>query len=395
MKLSNPKGFRSLPCVCLIFSSFVLLLSSGPLRAAEPIRIGVLYSITGPSGFFGTPSKEAVIAVFDDVNKKGGLFGRKIEYYVEDDQSNPSTAVIAATKLIRDKKVSMIIGPSLTDSGMAMIPVCEKEGVPFIVTGPLVAPFKKWVFLLGPGDMRGAQHIMEVAATTMGAKKIAILRDTSNYGTTASKVYNKEVVNYPGAKIVIEEKFEVADTNMVPQLTRIKAANPDLIILHGFGAPASVIAKNCKQLGIKTPVFCSHAVGMPEFVKLSGKIADELKWSFLVPELLIAEKLPASDPYRKAYEPFKKLLKQTYGENKEINIFHAVCYDGAMVAVEALRLAKTDDRAALRDALEKVRYDGLMGPFAVSTTDHQGSPKDPELPVVIRNGEFWPYEKGK
>jgi branched-chain amino acid transport system substrate-binding protein len=132
---------------------------------------------------------------------------------------------------------------------------------------------------------------------------------------------------------------------------------------------------------------------MPEFVKLSGKIAEELKWALLVPELLIAEKLPPSDPYRKVYQPFKKLMSQTYGEGKEINIFHAVSYDGASVAVEALKLAGTDERTALRNALEKVRYEGLMGGFACSATDHQGTQKDPELPVMIKNGEFWPYEK--
>jgi branched-chain amino acid transport system substrate-binding protein len=393
MKRMNSRNFGTTLLLCLVCLSLVFVYPAKPSHAADPIRIGVLFSITGPTGFFGTPSKEGVTAVFDDVNKKGGLFGRKIEYFVEDDQSNPSNAVIATTKLVRDKKVSLIIGPSLTDSGMAMIPIIEKEGVPFVVTGPLVTPFKKWVFLIGPGDVRGASHIMEVAVKNMGGKKIAILRDTSNYGGTASKVYNKEIANYPGSKIIIEEKFEVADTSMVPQLTRIKASNPDVIILHGFAPAASVVAKNCKQLGIKTPVLCCHAVGMPEFVKLSGKIAEEFKWALLVPQVLIAEKLPPSDPYHKVFDPFKKLMKGTYGESKELNIFHGVTVDAASVAVAALRLAGTDDRAAVRNALEKVRYEGLLGPFACSATDHQGSPYDPETPVMIKNGEFWPYEK--
>ena len=265
-------GVKFLAKATLVGSLAACILLSPCLRpagAAEPIRIGVVFSVTGPAGFVGTHERDGLMAVVDDVNRHGGVLGRQLEIYFEDDQSNPTNAVIAATKLVKDKKVSMVVGPSMTDSGMAMIPVCEQERVPFIVTGPVVTPFKKWVFIIGSGDARDSANFLKQAINRFGAKRIALLHDTSNYGMTGAKVFNAEIGKYPGASLIIQEKLELTDTNMVPQLTKIKAANPDTLIVFTNGPPASIIAKEFKQLGMTTPVLCSGGVAVPEFIKLA------------------------------------------------------------------------------------------------------------------------------
>ncbi len=366
-----------------------------PAAAAEPVKIGVVLSITGWGGFLGTPMRDAFLAIVEDANRRGGLLGRQIELNIEDDQSNPSTAVIATTKLIRDKKVAVIIGPTIVDSGMAMIPTCEQEQTPFVVTGPVPNPAKKWVFIIGPGDIRGAARLLELVVTELGMKRIALLHDSSNYGKTGASVYNKEITRYPGATFVIQERYDNSDTNMIPQLTRIKAANPDIMILHGTGGLAAVIAKNYKQLGLKFPVITSHATAVPDFVKLAGPIAEESKWIMFGLKSNIAETLPTNDPYRKnLYEPFKKLMKEKYGDSVKINLFHETAYDGFTVAAEAIKAAGSDDRAAIRDALEKVRLDLFLGPYECTSEDHQGSKRDYHtVPMMIKNGEFVPFKK--
>ncbi len=364
-------------------------------QGAEPIKVGAVISLTGWAGFIGTPQKEAFTAIFDDVNSKGGILGRQIEYIFEDDQSNPTTAVVAATKLIRDQKVAIMTGPSTTDSGMSMIPICEQEQVPFVITGPVVAPFKKWVFLVGPGDQRLATHIAEVVVTRLGAKRIALLHDTSNYGMTGARVFNREIPRYPGASIIIQEKFDTTDTSMVPQLTKIKAANPDLMVLFTTGNPASIVAKNYKQLGMKTPVLGSTPVGTPEFIRLAGDIAEENKWMFMAAKLFVADKLPPDDPLRKVlYDPFKKLMKEKYGDTMVVNLFHATTYDGAHAVIEAIKAAGTDDRSAIRAALEKIRFEGFHGAFACTPEDHQGAPKDTFTDLmVLKNRQLELYRK--
>jgi branched-chain amino acid transport system substrate-binding protein len=402
MKHAMSKTAREILFAVLFFVLCVCVLPSLPgvgigtdAYAAEPIKVGVVVSLTGWAGFIGTPQKDAFTAIFDDINAKGGIRGRQIEYYLEDDQSNPTTAVVAATKLIRDKKVAIMTGPSTTDSGMSMIPICEQEQVPFVITGPVVAPFKKWVFLVGPGDHRLAVHIAEVMANRLGAKRIALLHDTSNYGMTGARVLNKEIAQYPGVSFVIQEKFDTKDTNMVPQLTKVKAANPDLIVLFTTGYPASIVAKNYKQIGLKVPVLGSTPVGTPEFIKLAGDIAEENKWMFMAAKLFVADKLSPDDPLRKMlYDPFKKLMQDKYGDSTVINLFHATTYDGARAVIEAIKAAGADDRSALRDALEKIRFEGFHGAFACTSEDHQGAPKDTFTDVmVLKNRQLELFKK--
>jgi branched-chain amino acid transport system substrate-binding protein len=375
--------------VCLICCLLLMPLANKGF-AAEPIKIGAVLTVSGWGGFMGTPMKESLEAMVEDVNRKGGVLGRQLELFVEDDKSNPTNAVVSATKLIRDRKVAVIMGPTITDSGMAMIPVCEQEKVPFLAIGPLVSQLKKWTFLLGPGDARAAQHYVEYAVKTMGAKRLGIIHGTDNYGTTAAKVLATEVRRYPEASIVIEEKFELSDTNMVPQLTRIKSANPDLLMLYGAGTSAAVIAKNCKQLGMNVRVLGSSGVAIPEFAKLAGSIAEESKWVFLGSPLLAAERLSPSHPFRKnLYDPMKRAVKQKFGESKEMSIFYAGSFDGMRVLVEALKAAGSDDRGALRDALERIKLsDGLVGGYDCSPDDHQAAKKDPNVPLIIKNGEW-------
>ena len=374
--------------------SVVFVKGSGQAYAAKPIKVGMICSITGWAGFLGSPQRDAMIAVVENINKNGGVLGRQIEVYVEDDKSNPTNAVIAASKLIRDIKVSVLIGTTITDSGTAIIPTVEKAKIPYLVITPVTSSFKKWAFLMGPGDVRQSARNLYLTINVLGAKKIALLHDTANYGMTAAKYLNKEIKKYPGASFVIQEKCEVTDTNMVPQLTKIKAANPDALIIYTTGGPGSVIAKNYKQLGMKCEVVCSGAVAMPQFLQSSGAIAEEYQWKIVAMKIIVAESLPSNDPFRKnVYEPFKKVYQDKYGKDKQVNIFHVGAPDAMGILVKALKTAGTDKPDAVRKALERVKAEGLLGPIEFKPNDHQGSPEDTSVLAVLKKGRIVPYKK--
>jgi branched-chain amino acid transport system substrate-binding protein len=388
------RSFLSVLLVICLVLSVVCTVGSRPSQAAEPIKIGVVLSITGWGGFIGTPEKEAMVVVTEEVNRRGGVFGRQIELYIEDDQSNPTTAVIATTKLVRDLKVCMVLGPSITDSGMAMIPILEKEEVPFPVSGPVITPFKKWVFNVTPNDIINSAQVLDYAVNGLGGKRIAVIHDTAKFGMTGWKVFQDEIKKYPDASIVIEEGFETTDTTVVPQLSKIKAANPDVMIIQAPGAQAGVVAKCYKQLGMKVTVTGPPAVASPEFLKIAGPIAEEYGWIIIGDRILVGEKLSANEPYRKnIYDPFKKLIKDKYGESRMLSVFHAVGHDGIYIGIAALRMAGSDDRAAIRDALEKVKYEGMLGNFAGAKDDHRGFSKSTAIPIVVKGNEYMPYYK--
>jgi branched-chain amino acid transport system substrate-binding protein len=381
----------------LIILLFCFALSIRESRAAEPIRIGTVLSLTGWAGFIGTPQKEAITVWFEDINRKGGLLGRPVELYMEDDKSSPTSAVIAATKLIRDKNVSVLVGTSLPDTVMAIIPVCEQEKVPFVGVAPVVTPLKKWYFMVGPGEVRPVERIVDFAVNSLGAKRIALFHDSTNYGMSALPVYYSTIKKHPGAAFVVDERFEATDTNMVPQLTKIKAANPDLIILHTTGALAAIVAKNYKQLGMTTQVFGTHGVPDPHFLQMAGSTAEENNWLFVGSKIAMAESLPSTDLYRKnLYDPMKKLLKDKYGEKTQLTLFHGVICEGIIAVAEGIRAAGSDDRAAIRDAIEtKVKIPEGFNGYALQfkPDDHIGAPRDTMPIMMIRNGAYVGYKR--
>jgi branched-chain amino acid transport system substrate-binding protein len=374
--------------------SLLFVVSGKPAKAADTIKIGHVCSITGWAGMLGSPQRDAMLAVVDNANKRGGLLGKQFEAFIEDDQSNPTTAVIAATKLIKDVKVDVLVAATLSDCAAAIAPIAEQERTPYIVTSPVDIPFKKFVFPVGPGDKRMAAHTMELAITQLGAKKIAVLHDTALYGMQGYKFMMGELKDYPDAKVVITEKFDPKDTNMVPQLTKIKAANPDLLIIYATGAPASVVAKNYVQLGMTVPVLGSGGLGMPDTIKLAGNIMEEHKWMIMVLRISIAESLPPSDAYRqKVYEPAKKVFQEKYKDAKALNVFHVSPMDAFTMFTLAAKAANSVDKTAVRDALEKTKFEGLLGYTQPGPNDHQEFCKDTSLIAVLKGGQFVPYTK--
>ena len=383
-----------LKTVGLIGLVFSLLIVSGgtPLDAAEPIKIGAVLSITGRGAFLGQPEKEAITVVVEEINRKGGVLGRPIEVYFEDDQSNPTNSAIAATKLIRDKKVSCILGASLVVCAMAMIPICEREEIPQILPVPVTTPVKKWVFSANLTDYRLAQRMLNFTMDVVGARKIALLHSSDTYGMNGAQGIT-ENIGKSGASLIITEKFEPADTTMIPQLTKVKAARPDAIILYANANPAAVVAKNYQQLGMETQVVGSAGIPTPEFIKLTGKITEGGRWILFCLKDLFAEQLPPDDPFRKnLYEPLKKAIQEKFGR-AEWNGMARNGYDAIQIAVEGLKIAGTDDRAAWRDGLEKIRYSGFLGDFKYSPTDHEGNSGEAFVPVIIKDGKYWPYKK--
>lgn len=379
--------------VCGVMA-LLLASAAAPSQAADTIKIGHICSITGWAGMLGSPQRDATLAMVDNANKHGGILGRQVEAFIEDDQSNPTTAVVAATKLIKDIKVDVLVAATLSDCAAAVAPVAEQEKTPYIVTSPVDIPFKKYVFPVGPGDKRMAAHTMELAVTQLGAKKIAVLHDTSLYGTQGMKFMTKELAQHPGVKIIITEKYDPKDTSMVPQLTKIKASNADLLILYGTGAAGAICAKNYKQLGMTVPVLGSGGIGMPDTVKLAGNIMEEMKWMVMVMKISIAESLPMSDQYRqKVYEPAKKTFQEKYHDAKALNVFHVSPIDAFVMYSLAAKIANTTDKAAVRDALEKTKFEGLLGYTEPGPNDHQEFCKDTSTIGILKGGQFVQYTK--
>jgi branched-chain amino acid transport system substrate-binding protein len=373
----------------------LMILFSGLLSgsdAAEPIKIGAVLCKTGFAGFIGTPQSEAIEAVVHRVNREGGILGRPVELLIEDDQSTPSNAPVAATKLIRDKNVCAVIGSTLSAQCMPMLPVFERENVPnaSLGAGPEITdPIKKWVFRIPLTDFRMAPFMLDYTKKRFNAKKIALLHSVDASAVMAAAGF-REYAPKLGMELVAVEKFDPKDTNMIPQLTKVKTAQPEVILLYTSGASAIVIAKNYRQLQMKEPVVASHGCVSLEFLKQAPDYIHPT-WAIFSPKGAVAEKLPPDDPYRKnVYEPFVRDLKEKFGPEKKFDAWGGVAHDGIRLVLEAIKGAGTDERSKVRDAMEKAEFKGFIADFKYSPTDHDGTAVINMVPVKIKDEAYWP-----
>jgi len=209
------------------------------------------------------------------------------------------------------------------------------------------------------------------------------------------KTIQAEIPKYPGSTIVVSEGFEAFDKSLVPQMMRVKATNPDALLVETSGGEsAGIIAKNYKQLGMKMPVVTCPAVGTREFLKIGAPSIEGSSWFILAGKVMIAEKLPPNDPWRRnVYDPFRKLMREKFGESKNLTLFHYAAHDAIQVVLGALKLAGSDERAAIRDGMEALKYESLLGPYSCTPTDHRGVKIFNGLPSIVENGDYVPYTK--
>jgi branched-chain amino acid transport system substrate-binding protein len=381
-------------CGLAVFVFYAVAVFHGDLSHAaaskEPYRVGAVLCITGFGGAFGTAQKEAMEALVDKVDKSGGINGASVEFFAEDDQSQPTNANIAVSKLIKDRKVHAVIGSTLTNSCMAIIPTIEKSEVPNLSLGAgyeIARPTKKWVFQNGPTDEGLAPEMLRFAAQKVKAKKVAIFFSSDASGQMGGQKLRELAPKY-GLQITALEEFGPADTNMVPQLTKINRTNPELLFVYGTAQGAGIIAKNAKQLAMKIPIVGSHGIPMPRFLQVAGDAAEG--WILFTQKATIGPKISPSDPWRTRYDDFVKTITAKY-PNSACDTFAANGYDALSIVLEVLKKAGSD-KDRIRTALEVSSHKGVNGNYKYSPSDHAGFDASEEIPVTVKNGEFVFYQ---
>lgn len=353
--------------------------------AAAPIKIGGLFAVTGPAAFLGEPERNSAKMVVDEINAAGGVKGRKLELVVYDTAGDATKAVQLATKLIKDDKVSAIIGPSTTGETMAVIPVVEKEQIPLIscsAGSKITDPVKKWVFKTAQNDTLAVGRIFE-QLQKQKQTKVAILTVSDGFGSSGREQLKAQAAKY-GITILSDDTYGPKDTDMTSQLTKIRGIKPDAIICWGTNPGPAVIAKNARQLGIKIPLYMSHGVSSKKFIELAGEAAEGIR----LPsgKVLVADLLPNSDPQKKSLMAFVKDYQKHY--KAEGDHFGGHAWDAVMLLKGAVERG-ADTPVAIRDQLEKTKnFHGIGGTFTYSAQDHAGLGKDAFVLVEIKNKDW-------
>lgn len=370
----------------MMTAAAALLLTA--VSAQAQIKIGAVLSVTGGASFLGDPEKKTLEMYVADINAKGGIAGKKIELVIYDDASDPNQARTFATRLIEQDKVDALLAGSTTASTMAIIPLAEEAQTPLInFAGAVqaVSPVKKWNFKTPHTDLMACEKIFQ-DLKKRGTTKIAIIAGADAFGKSM-RDQCMTVTGKHGIEVLHEETYQPRDNDMTPQLTNIKSkAGVQAVLNTGFGQGPAIVTRNYKQLGISVPLYQSHGVGSKQFVDLATPAAAE---GVRLPAaaLLVADKLPDSDPQKKVVVEYKKTYEAKTGQ--PVSTFGGHAYDGLMIMVEAMKRAGGADKAKVRDEIEKTKsFIGTGGVVNMSATDHLGLDLTAFRMLEIKGGDW-------
>ena len=362
-----------------------LALSMGQALAADPIKVGTFLAVTGPASFLGDPELKTLQMYVDEINAAGGLMGRQVELVHYDSGANPKKAVDFAKRLIQRDKVDVIVGGSASGETMAVMPEVEKAGMPFISLAgsvKIIEPVNKWVFKTPHTDRMAAAKIFE-DMNKRGIKKIALISGSGGFDKSG-RAQSLALAPKYGIEIVADETYGGKDTDMTAQLTKIRATDAEAILNFGFGTGPAIVTKNIRQLDIKVPVYQSHGVASKKYIELAGDAANGVRLP--ASALLVADKLPDSDPQKAVLMVYKTKYEAAHGP---VSTFGGHAYDGLFIALEAIVRAGSTDKAKVRAEIEKTSgFIGTGGVFNMSAEDHLGLGLDAFKMLEIQNGDW-------
>lgn len=365
----------------------VATFAAAPARAADPIKIGSVVSATGPAAFLGDPEAKTLKLYVDELNKKGGLLGRRVELVLYDDGGDANKARTFATRLVEDDNVVAMVGGTSTGSTMAMIPVFEDAGIPFVSLAggiEIVEPARAFVFKTPHTDKAACRKIFE-EMKARGFTKIGMISGTDGFGKSMRNQCLKVVGEY-SISVVADESYGASDSDMTPQLTKIKNTPGIQAVLNaGFGQGPAIVTRNYAQLGIAVPLYQSHGVASKSFIELAGPAAEGVRLP--APAILVGDKLAASDPQKPVVAAYKASYEAATSQS--VSTFGGYGFDGIGLLASAIEKAKSAEPKKIRDALEATKgYVGVTGIYTFTPTDHLGLGTDSFRMLEIRGGDW-------
>jgi branched-chain amino acid transport system substrate-binding protein len=360
--------------------------------AANTIKIGAIFSQTGPASFLGAPEAKTTQMLADQLNAKGGVLGQKIELIIKDSAGSPERAVSFAKQLIEEEQVLAIIGPSTSGETMQIKPLCEENKMILVscaAAETIVNPLAKYVFKTPQKDSQAVTWIYKTMKEK-GITKIAVVTGNDGFGA-AGKKQLEDIAKTDGIEILISEVYDKGATDLTDILTKVKGTAGVQAVVNWSIVPAqSIVPKNMKQIGLNVPLFQSHGFGNPKYAEQAGVAAEGIL--FPAGRLLVVDDLPASHPQKAVLAAYKKDYETQFKE--DVSTFGGHAYDALMVVVAGIKKAGSTDREKVRNAIENLKgFVGTAGIFNYSATDHTGLGLDAFEMLTVKNGKFTLYKK--
>jgi len=371
-----------------IIGVLVGLLAAGPARAQETIKIGVTQPLTGAFAASGNYVAQGAKLAEEDINKAGGVLGRKIELIVEDNKSNPTEAVATAEKLIQKDKVPVMMGAWSSTLTLAVMPKLIEYEVPMLVetssSGKITTSGNPWIFRISPTSEMEAKAFAPLVKT-LGIKKADLLGTNNDFGLGAMQEFEK-MLKAAGVEIGAKETMDPKAIDFSAQLAKIKASGGDTLFVTTDVSQATVILKQAKEQQLKSRIITTGgSVSPDQLIAQAGEAANgSLHLVFFTPWFPDAVK--NAEIATKFVDEWKAKGHNVGGLTEGFR-----GYDGISTIVAAIKAAGVADPKAIQKALWDVKVHGINGDIAFIKQGPAGQESAQNVPSVylikIDNGK--------
>ena len=352
------------------------MIGAGTAQAADPIKIGLVTALSGQSALAGEAISRGLQIAIDELNAGGGVLGgRKFELVRRDDEANPAKGVVAARELVFREKVAVVFGGLDTPVSMAIVPLMNQEKVPFM--GPWAAGTAitknganpNFAFRVSAVDEVVDVGMLAYAQKTFKAAKPGLMLINNPWGESNEKGL-KAAMTAKGVASAGVEKFEASDLDMVPQLTRLKAAGADSLFLVGNVGPSAQVVKSLDRMGWKVPIVSHWGPAGGRFTELAGANGRDVH--FVQTYSFFGKQSPVGERVIKAMMAKYPNVKGPGDITPAVGVANA--YDAMKLTALAIQAAGSTEGDAIRQGYYKIdRYEGLIKtyvkPFAPNQHD--------------------------
>jgi branched-chain amino acid transport system substrate-binding protein len=334
----------------------LVVLQNLTAAAQEPINLGVLLPMTGSVAAFGQMEWLGIQTAHKMTDK---VLGRKVKLVLEDSKSDQTEAADAVERLIREHKVSGIIGGTTSAEALAGGSIAEKYGIPMIspsATNLLVTRDKKYVFRACFDDSFQSQAAARQARIAMGAGTAAVIVDIAqaDYSVGLGNLFLK-AFGEMGGKVLLTAYIQTGDRDFRSQLSEVQAANPDIIYAPNYYTEDALLAKQIRELGIKAPILMADGAQVPELIRDGGKAVEGVyltsHFSLEAVNTNLGQRFVAK--FKKKYE-------------RDADGFGALGADAYFILTGAIGRAKSTEGSKIRTALTEMKnYQGVTGAIKI------------------------------
>ena len=339
----------------LIFG--VMLAIAGSAFSQDTIKIGEFGSLTGDNASFGTSQNNGVQMALEEINAAGGVLGKKINLTVEDNETKQGETTTIARKLISQDHVVAIIGEVASSKSLEAAPICQASKIPQIATAatnPRVTQVGDYIFRVCFTDDFQAVVIARFVLEKLKLNKIAFMTDVKQDYSVGLTNIAKDYLTKNGATIVKEQSYSSGDKDFRAQLTDLKAAAPDVIIITGYYPEAALIAKQARQFGIKATLVGGDGWDGSSLIPVGGKA---IEGSYFSNHFSVEDTSPLVQTFVQKY-------KQKY--NATPDAFAALGYDAMKLLADAITRAGAADPEKIRVAIQDTEnFPGVSGKITI------------------------------